>query len=34
MLLGGLHPPSDAETFQMVSHGSMVDTELPGEVIQ
>jgi hypothetical protein len=29
-----VHPPRDAETFKMVCHGAMVDTEFPSEVMQ
>jgi hypothetical protein len=32
--LGEVHPPSDAEAYEMVGHRAAVDTELPSEVRQ
>jgi hypothetical protein len=32
--LGKVHPPGDAEAFEMVGHSAMVDSELPCEVVQ
>jgi len=32
--LGEVHPPSDAEAFEMVGHRAAVNTEHPSEVIQ
>jgi hypothetical protein len=31
--LGEVHPPTDAEAFEMVGHSPMVDSELASEVL-